>query len=78
MDIVCGSGVDTIVAVMMVDPKGMVTGIDLVPEMLAQASENARSRASGMWSPWRWKGTNRAWCRTRRRGYHEAFALAAL
>ena len=48
MDIGLGAGVDTIVAVMMVGPTGMVTGIDFVPEMLAQASENARSRALGM------------------------------
>ena len=42
LDIGCGAGVDTIVAAMMVGPTGKVTGIDLVPEMLAQAKENAQ------------------------------------
>jgi len=42
LDIGCGAGVDTIVAAMMVGPSGTVTGIDLVPEMLAQARENAK------------------------------------
>ena len=42
LDIGCGAGVDTIFAAMMVGPTGRVTGIDLVPEMLAQAKENAQ------------------------------------
>jgi ubiquinone/menaquinone biosynthesis C-methylase UbiE len=42
LDIGCGAGVDTIVAAMMVGPTGTVTGIDLVPEMLAQAKKNAQ------------------------------------
>lgn len=42
LDIGCGAGVDTIVAALMVGPRGTVTGIDLVPEMLAQARENAK------------------------------------
>lgn len=42
LDIGCGAGVDTIFAAMMVGPTGTVTGIDLVPEMLAQARENAK------------------------------------
>ena len=40
LDIGCGAGLDTIVSAMMVGPRGTVTGIDLVPEMLAQAREN--------------------------------------
>ena len=42
LDIGCGAGVDTIVAAKMVGPRGTVIGIDLVPEMLAQARENAK------------------------------------
>jgi len=42
LDIGCGAGVDTIVAAMMVGPTGRVIGIDPVPEMLAQARENAK------------------------------------
>jgi len=42
LDIGCGAGVDSIIAARLVGPSGSVTGIDLVPEMLARASENAR------------------------------------
>jgi arsenite methyltransferase len=42
LDIGCGAGVDSIIAASLVGPSGSVTGIDLVPEMLARASENAR------------------------------------
>ncbi len=42
MDIGCGAGVDAIVAAKMVSTTGTVRGIDMVPEMLAQARENAR------------------------------------
>ena len=42
LDIGCGAGVDSIIAARLVGPSGAVTGIDLVPEMLARASENAR------------------------------------
>ena len=42
LDIGCGAGVDTIIAALMVGPSGSVTGIDLVPEMLERAEENAR------------------------------------
>jgi arsenite methyltransferase len=42
LDIGCGSGVDTILAAMMVGPTGSVTGIDMVPEMLTRARQNLR------------------------------------
>jgi SAM-dependent methyltransferase len=42
LDIGCGAGVDSIIAAKLVGPSGAVTGIDLVPEMLARAGENAR------------------------------------
>jgi arsenite methyltransferase len=42
LDIGCGAGVDTISAAVMAGPSGKVTGIDLVPEMLERAKENAR------------------------------------
>ena len=42
LDIGCGAGVDTIIAAHMAGPSGSVGGIDLVPEMLNRARENAR------------------------------------
>jgi ubiquinone/menaquinone biosynthesis C-methylase UbiE len=42
LDIGCGAGVDSIIAARLVGPTGAVTGIDLVPEMLARARENVR------------------------------------
>ena len=42
LDIGCGAGVDSIIAALMVGPSGSVTGVDLVPEMLERAKENAR------------------------------------
>ena len=42
LDIGCGAGVDSIIAGKLAGPSGTVTGIDLVPEMLARAIENAR------------------------------------
>jgi arsenite methyltransferase len=40
LDIGCGAGVDTLVAAIMVDSEGRVTGIDLIPEMLKRARTN--------------------------------------
>ena len=37
LDIGCGAGVDSIIAAKLAGPSGAVTGIDLVPEMLAKA-----------------------------------------
>ncbi len=42
LDIGCGCGVDTLIAAIMVGPKGKAVGIDLVPEMLVRARENLR------------------------------------
>jgi SAM-dependent methyltransferase len=42
LDIGCGAGVDTLVAAIMVGPKGKVVGIDLIPEMLERARANLR------------------------------------
>jgi len=42
LDIGCGAGVDTIIAARLTGPAGTVTGIDLTPEMLSRARENAR------------------------------------
>lgn len=42
LDIGCGAGVDSLIAAKMVGPSGSVKGIDLVPEMLNRAKENAR------------------------------------
>jgi arsenite methyltransferase len=42
LDIGCGAGVDSIITAKLAGPSGAVTGIDLVPEMLARARENAR------------------------------------
>jgi arsenite methyltransferase len=41
LDLGCGAGVDAIIAARLTGPSGAVTGIDLVPEMLAKAKENA-------------------------------------
>ena len=42
LDVGCGAGIDAIFAAKMVGASGAVAGIDLVPEMLARARENAR------------------------------------
>ena len=40
LDIGCGAGIDTILAAIMVGPKGSATGIDIVPEMIDRAESN--------------------------------------
>jgi SAM-dependent methyltransferase len=47
LDIGCGAGVDSLIAARMVGPEGKVRGIDLVPEMLNRAKENARLVGAG-------------------------------
>lgn len=42
LDVGCGAGVDTIVAANKVGSIGHVAGIDMVPEMLAQAKDNVQ------------------------------------
>jgi arsenite methyltransferase len=42
LDVGCGAGVDTIVAAKKVGSAGHVAGIDMVPEMLAQAKDNVQ------------------------------------
>jgi len=40
LDIGCGAGVDTILAAIIVGPKGSVIGVDIVSEMIARAENN--------------------------------------
>jgi 2-polyprenyl-3-methyl-5-hydroxy-6-metoxy-1,4-benzoquinol methylase len=40
LDIGCGAGVDAILAAMMVGPQGLVTGVDIVTEMIEKAKSN--------------------------------------
>jgi arsenite methyltransferase len=42
LDIGCGTGVDSLIAAMMVGPEGRVVGIDMVHEMLDRANQNLR------------------------------------
>ena len=41
LDVGCGAGTDSLVAALMVGPKGTVTGIDMTPEMLEKARAGA-------------------------------------
>ena len=40
LDIGCGAGVDTILAAIIVGPKGSVIGVDIVTQMIARAESN--------------------------------------
>jgi arsenite methyltransferase len=42
LDVGCGTGVDTILAGMMVGPTGSAVGVDMVPEMVARAESNLK------------------------------------
>ena len=42
LDVGCGSGVDTLIAALMVGSEGKVVGIDMSPEMIEQATENLK------------------------------------
>lgn len=43
LDLGCGAGLDSVLAARMVGPSGRVIGVDLTPEMIDKAAENARS-----------------------------------
>jgi arsenite methyltransferase len=43
LDLGCGCGLDSIFAARMVGPRGKVIGVDLTPEMIDKATENART-----------------------------------
>jgi ubiquinone/menaquinone biosynthesis C-methylase UbiE len=45
LDIGCGAGVDTILAVIIVGPKGSVCGVDIVSQMIARAESNLQIMA---------------------------------
>ncbi len=47
LDIGCGGGADTLVAALMVGPKGRAMGIDMTREMVALARENLRAGSFG-------------------------------
>lgn len=40
LDIGCGAGVDALVAAILVGPDGVVTGVEMIPEMLGRAKKN--------------------------------------
>jgi arsenite methyltransferase len=42
IDLGCGAGIDTLLAARLVLPGGRAIGLDMLPEMLAQAETNAR------------------------------------
>ncbi len=42
LDVGCGAGMDTLIAAIMVGPRGRVIGVDLVPEMLKRAKANLK------------------------------------
>jgi len=41
VDVGCGAGIDSLIAARMVGPAGQVIGVDMTPEMLAKARQNA-------------------------------------
>lgn len=43
LDIGCGAGVDTLVAAILVGPRGKAIGIDFVPEMVQRAKQNLQN-----------------------------------
>jgi arsenite methyltransferase len=47
LDVGCGAGTDSLVAVQMVGPDGRVAGIDMTPEMLAKARASAAEMGAG-------------------------------
>ena len=47
LDIGCGAGVDSILAAIIVGPKGSVSGVDIVSQMIARAESNLQMMALG-------------------------------
>ncbi len=47
LDLGCGGGVDAIIASRMVGPEGKVYGLDMTPEMVKLARENAQAAGAG-------------------------------
>ena len=47
LDLGCGAGTDSLVAAQMVGPEGHVTGLDMTPEMLANARAAAAEMGAG-------------------------------
>src|SRR5215216_289496 len=47
VDLGCGGGLDVLLAAAKVGPTGKATGIDMTPEMLARARDNARAYGKG-------------------------------
>ena len=43
VDVGCGAGIDSLIAAKFVGPTGQVIGVDMTPEMVAKASQSARS-----------------------------------
>ena len=43
LDLGCGAGFDTLLAAQMVGPNGKVIGVDMTPEMIAKARNNAEN-----------------------------------
>jgi arsenite methyltransferase len=43
VDVGAGAGIDSLIAAKMVGPSGQVVGVDMTPEMLGKAQQNARA-----------------------------------
>jgi len=53
LDLGSGGGIDTILAAREVGPTGRAIGIDLLPEMVERATENAREAGVDAWTEFR-------------------------
>lgn len=50
VDLGCGAGTDSLIAAQMVGEHGVVTGVDMTPEMLAKARRAAAEMGATNWS----------------------------